>query len=169
MCIIAAPHIAEIAVCTQHGPGAFPVELHNKHTPGESVVQTPNKQTAPAHTVRKILMQQQQIIAEIEIHLTWIALRKRTSPEVIDSTLRYHTHTFSRKADAPAKIYLLHMGKKIGIKPPNPKIQLTAHHQSSPGRPVYSNRRVILPAVSLQRVKYTSTAIRVSVTVKETT
>ena len=63
------PHTAEIPVSAKHCPCIFEVKRQHEFSPRHCVIQSADKQSASTARVRQILVQQQQIVAIIEICL----------------------------------------------------------------------------------------------------
>ena len=76
----------EIAMCTQHSSCAFSIHPDNKHSKSEYRTVVPDKQPFTAYAVRKVLMQEQKIVAEVKIYFYADYLVKQGS----SAKMEYH-------------------------------------------------------------------------------
>ena len=79
---IVATHTAEVIMRTDHGLGIPPLTLEQKHPESQCVGETPDKQYPPSPLLRKILMKQEQVVAEIKISLLGIPFGQGGSPHM---------------------------------------------------------------------------------------
>lgn len=77
-------HTAEIIMCLHNRAGAVEIAAGNKPEHGQSVVETAYEELAAAQTWRKIFVEQQQIVAEVEVGFPRIGSREGTAAEMID-------------------------------------------------------------------------------------
>ena len=146
------------------------MELCQRHAKSQRVHQATYKQQFLALTVGQILVKQQQVVAEVEVGLPGVAIGKAAATQVIDMARRQHQQVFTGQTNAPAQVYLLHMGKEILVQSADVLIKLTAHHQACPGCPKDAlGPVVILPMVILDIFKDAPTAIGIAVAVYVTT
>ena len=101
---------------SDNGPRIAKVEFGNGHTKGQRVHQPPCEQQAFSVTMGQVFVQQEQVVAEVEVGLAGIALRQAAATQVIDMARRHHQQFISCQTDAPAQVNLLHVGKKVLIQ-----------------------------------------------------
>ena len=83
--VVVLPHRAEVVVCLKHGACIGKVELCQKHKECQSVVEAAHEKRARAVAAWQILVEQQQIVAEVEIRLARIPGRQAATAKMIDN------------------------------------------------------------------------------------
>ena len=105
-----------VAACTPNSLEVGHVAL-GKELQGSHPIQ---QGTAPHHmlhfTFRKVFVEHRKIVAEIEIGLPGIVLRKCSSANMIDRTLRNAHDAPSPCPQPPAEVYFLVVGKEPAIE-----------------------------------------------------
>ena len=99
---IVLAHGAEVAMRLKHCLGIGEIELRHKHREGERVVKPPDEQLAAPLPQWQVLVEQQQVVAEIEIGLAGIAGRQTAATEVIDHAIGHKTDVEPEQMYAPA-------------------------------------------------------------------
>ena len=79
---------------------------------------------------------------------------------MIDHSCRVHPYLPAGEHGPPAKIYLLHMGKKHLVQSSRLSPQPGAYHKSGPGGPEHPARSIVLSPVLLNLGQNTSSTIR---------
>ena len=147
-------------------PGILEVELGERHAKSERIHQAPCEQQTLALAGGQILVQQQEVVAEVQIGLAGVALGQATASQVVDTAGGQHHQVITRQADAPTEVDFLHVGEKVLVQPAHVLIKLAAHHQTSTRRPKDALRTVvILPLVLLEVLKDAPTAVGIAVTI----
>lgn len=77
---VVTAHAAEITMGAEYGRGIAKIKSEHKHAPRQSVIQPADEQFTPARAAQQVFMQQQQVIAEIQICFLRIALGQRAPP-----------------------------------------------------------------------------------------
>ena len=88
---------------------------------------------------------------------------------MIYRTLRHTEYVAATCTQAPTEVNLLHVRKETSVKATGRAIFGSAYHQRRTCGPAYIAYRIILPLILFKGIEYASTAIRVTVTVDETT
>ena len=158
---------AEIVVRAYYGAGIGEVELGHEHQECQRVVETADEEHTPTLLNRQILIQKEQVIAEVEIGFPRIGCRKASSSKVIHAALRHYLYGIAFLMDEPEQVDSLHVRKKVLVEPADCKIHVGAHHQSRPCRPEYFYNVVVLSTVFLHGVENAPAAIGVAVLVDE--
>ena len=81
---------------------------------------------------RQILVKQQQIVAEVEICLAWIALLQRGTANVVHHTRRHCHYSTATCPDTPAKVNFFHMGKETPVEAACTPEHIASHCKCSP-------------------------------------
>ena len=63
-------------MCINDGSGIAKMQFGESHEDGESVVETPDNEHSLSVFDGKVLVEQEQTIAEVEVGLAWITLRQ---------------------------------------------------------------------------------------------
>ncbi len=115
--------------------------------------------------LRKILIQHQQIVPEIEVGLAGTLLLQSGASHMIHHRSRHTKKQISPAPQAPAQINFLHMSKKTAVKSARFPISVQPDHQRRSRSPEHRKRSVILSGVGLYMFKYTSPAKRIAVAI----
>ena len=113
----------------------------------------------------QIFVKKKKIIAEIKVGLLRITLVERSTAHMINTGLRQCVNFSATCKQAPTEVYFLHVSKEEFVEPAGTPVGTAAHHHCSACCPKDWGYTVILSIVNLYGVKYTSAAIRVTVTV----
>ena len=166
---VVRPHLPEIAVGTDDSPCVSKVELGQRHAKGHRIHQPAHEQQPLPFLTRQVLVQQQEVVAEVQIGFARVAIGQATAAQVVHMTRRHHGQVIARKADAPAQVNLLHVGKEVLVQPAHVLIQLAAHHQACPTCPEDAlGLAVILAVVILDILKDAPAAIGVTMAIDVT-
>ena len=152
----------------EYGSGIGPVKRQHVFSPCQSVEQTAPYQRRTPAGIRQILMEHQQVIAEIKVCLARIFRRQRPSAKMIHFGRRNHGYLLSKQQYTPAQIDFFHVGEKRRIKSTGLHIHRRTHHQARSRGPEHLCRSIVLPTVRLALSEYAPSAVRIAVTVEET-
>ncbi len=115
----------------------------------------------------KVFVEQQQVVAEVEVGLAGIGRRQGAAAEMVDVAGRHTPEGVAHEPEPPAQVYLLHMGEEPFVKPSGQGVEVGPDHEGCPGGPEDLGWGVILPLVLLDGVEDASAAVGVAVAVDE--
>ena len=161
--------LAVMAVGTEDSLKLLGLTLQQK-LEGRHIVeeQSQGKDTKPT-AGGQVLVEHAEVVAEIEVGLAGVGLRKGAATNMVDSRLGAILHAVAFVLGTPAKVYLLHVGKEIAVKATKLMPNIGTHKHSCTRRPEYLTRVVILAVVFLHHVKQATTAEGIAIAVDEAT
>ena len=163
---VLGPFLAEFTMGTDNRPRVTEMEFSKSHAEGQRIHQAAHQQQALALVVRQVLVQQQQVVAEVEKGLPGVTISQAAATQMKDVAGRQHHQVIARQANAPTQVNLLHVGKEILVQATNILIQPAAHHQACPRSPKDALRTVVILAVIiLDTLKDATAAIGIAMTV----
>ena len=159
-------HGAEVVVRANNRLGIAEVEAGKALEECERVVEAANEQRFLSVFCWQILVQKEQIVAEIEVGFAWVALWKATTTEVIHLALGNVAVAVASVEQSPAKVNFLHVGKEVLVESTHFQIHLAAHHEACAGSPKdVGHLAVVLSVVFLHGAENASTAVGITVLV----
>ncbi len=132
---VVAPHLAVVDVGLDDGLGITAMQFGKGHEDGQGVVQAPDEEHALALAGRQVLVEQQQVVAEVEVGLAGVALRQAGSAQVVDARLRHEADVAAQQVDAPTQVNLLHVGEEVLVESARLQVECGAHHQACSAGP----------------------------------
>ncbi|OAV64828.1 hypothetical protein Barb4_03826 [Bacteroidales bacterium Barb4] len=111
----------------------------------------------------QVLVQHQQVVAEVEKGLARTFRMKRSPPHVIDYRPGCTHQTVSPTAQPPAHVYLLLMGKEAGVQSAGFPVNRRADKEAGTACPEYIGLRIVLPLVFLHDMQDAPSAKGVAV------
>lgn len=151
--VVRAAPAAEVPVGQVNGFHIPGLARHQAFYPGQDVQEEALQENDITVCRVQVLVQHDQVVPEIEVQFPGIALGQAASAHVVHQGVRAVGNAVAGPLQAPAKVHLLHMGKKMGIKPAHPVKTFGTDKQRRPGGPENVLHRVILAMVFLRAVE----------------
>ena len=96
----------------QDGVGVGEIHCEHEFHPSYGVEQTAAQQGGAQVAQGEVLVEQQQVVAEVQIGFTRVGGGEAPSAEMVDPALRHGHNLVAVKEYAPAKVNLLHVGEE---------------------------------------------------------
>jgi len=152
-----------------HRPEIFKTSLEKKFHRRNSIKEHPDSKHLKQAIVGKVFVQQEEIVAEIQVGFSPGDLWKGASANV-EYGGEWAIHDFiSIVLEAPAKINLLHVGKEIVIQPAHFMKNIGLYKHACAGCPKYFTDFVILTMILFNGLENSSTAKGIAVFINEPT
>ena len=139
---------------------------------GEQELESSDIVEPAAHThhpaqlfVRKVFIEQQQVVAEVEESLAWAACVESCTTYVVHSAFGHTYDAPAATTKPPTEVYLLHVGKEPAVQTSHTFPITAAHHQRSTCSPEQTLRLVILPMVLFKSREYPAAAEGISINI----
>lgn len=115
-------HFAEIAVSVNYGFRVGKIEFCQKHQECQSVCKASEQQYLFSFFLRKILVEEKKVVAEIKVSFAWISLGERCSANMIYGLFCHSADSIAGIEYSAAQVNFFHVGKESGIKTAEPQI-----------------------------------------------
>ena len=162
-----ALQLAELATGTEDGLGAAPLSLHEEHGGGYIVEQATHEEYATQVALGEVLIEHQQVVAEVEEGLARMPGIEGGATHMMHHACCHTAHLVATTAEAPAEVYLFHVGKETAVEAAYLFIYSEAHDKAGTRGPQEGYIGVVLAVVFLYRVEDAATAVGVSIAVEE--
>ncbi|CRH64698.1 Uncharacterised protein [Chlamydia trachomatis] len=97
-------HGAEVAMGFQDGASIAPVHRGKRLEECQCVVEATCEQCFLAVAFGQILVQEQEVVAKVEVGFAWIALGQAAASQVVDMAIGYKGNVVASEPHAPAQL-----------------------------------------------------------------
>ena len=145
----------EVAAGTIDSAEISQVSIDKKGLPGSNIVEQPtHNHNLAQFVIGQALVEHRKVVAEIKIGLARIALGQSASAEMIDLAVGNTHYLASLKAQTPAEVYFLVVGKEAPVESVGIPIVLGAHQNTGTSSPEYFLSIVVLTVIALHGIEY---------------
>ena len=133
------------------------------HHYGEGVGKSTSEEQFLSGLAGKVLMQQEEVVAEVKVGFAWIALFQGCSADMIYSRVGEGTHAITGVVNAATEVDFLHVGEKFRVESSEAIVEFGRHSQTSPRSPCHIHRvTIILSFIFLHDVEEPSSAVGIA-------